>query len=131
NLVSIITPLHNGERFVAETIESILAQSYKEWELIVVDDCSSDNGVKIVQEYSERDSRILLKSNNKNLGPAITRNKAIEFAKGEYIAFLDSDDLWSPDKLQEQITFMKSNGYPFTFTYYNQITEEGNFIKEI
>lgn len=130
-LVSIITPLHNGEDYVRETIESVLAQSYDNWEMIIVDDCSQDLGINIVQEFIVKDSRIKLIVNKTNLGPALTRNTAINFAQGQYIAFLDSDDLWTPDKLSIQIEYMNSNNYPFTFTFYNQITEDGGFIRSI
>lgn len=131
DLVSIITPLHNGEDFVEKTIKSVLSQTYKNWELIVIDDCSSDQGLLIVDNYSKNDSRISIFQNNKNSGPAISRNKAIELAKGQYIAFLDSDDLWTEDKLDYQINFMKYNNYPFTYAFYNQIDEQGNFIKSV
>lgn len=130
-LVSIVTPLHNGEQYVAQTIDSVLSQTYQFWELIIVDDCSSDDGRGIVSDYISRDSRIKLIVNEINSGPAITRNKAIEAAKGRYIAFLDSDDLWTDDKLEMQISFMKANNAYFTFTYYDQITEDGKFIKNV
>lgn len=131
DLVSIITPLHNGEDYVRETIDSVLAQSYNNWELIIVDDCSKDSGVNIVKEYMLIDKRIKLIQNENNSGPALTRNTAINAAEGEFIAFLDSDDLWTSDKLSVQIEFMIKNNYPFTFSYYNQITEDGNFIKAV
>ncbi len=130
-LVTIITPLHNGELYVAETIESVLSQTYQKWEMLIVDDCSSDRGRDIVKDYILRDSRIRLITNEVNLGPAITRNKAIEVASGQYIAFLDSDDLWTDNKLEIQTTFMKTNNAYFTFTYYDQITEDGKFIKSV
>jgi len=131
NLVSIITPLHNGAKYVGETIESVLAQTYCNWELIIVDDCSTDNGCDIVNSYIKSDSRIKLIKNQMKSGPAITRNKVIEASKRKYIAFLDSDDLWTNDKLEVQIEFMKTNNVYFTFTYYDQITEEGKFIKKV
>lgn len=130
-IVSIVTPLHNGEEYIAQTIDSVLSQTYPYWELIIVDDCSSDKGLDVVKDYISRDSRIKLIINEVNSGPAITRNKAIEASKGKYIAFLDSDDLWTNDKLEVQIDFMKTNNVYFTFTYYDQITEEGEFIKKV
>src|SRR5690606_22597361 len=99
-LVSIITPLHNGEQYVVETIESVLSQTYQNWEMIIVDDCSQDKGAEIVKKYADRDPRIKLIQNLQNQGPALSRNKAISESKGEYIAFLDSDDLWKFDKLE-------------------------------
>ena len=95
-LVSIITPLYNSEKFISETIESVLAQTYTNWEMLIVNDCSKDNGAKIVEEYVKKDKRIKLFNNEKNLGGAGTRNRAIKEARGKYIAFLDSDDLWMP-----------------------------------
>ena len=130
-LASIITPLYNSEKYVDETIESILAQTYKNWELIVVDDNSTDNGPEIVQKYAEKDERIKLIKLNKNQGAAVARNTAIKVAKGSYIAFLDSDDLWTPTKLEEQIQFMEENNYSFTFTAYQQISEDGKKQKKI
>src|SRR5690606_26481082 len=130
-LVSIVTPLHNGENFVAETIESVLKQTYSYWEMIIVDDCSTDRGPEIVMEYVKNDSRVRFVRNEQNHGPALTRNTAIREAKGEYIAFLDSDDLWTNDKLEKQISFMAKGNHPFTFTYYDQISEEGNFLKNV
>jgi len=130
-LVSIITPLHNGENFVSETIESVLKQTYSNWEMIIVDDCSTDGGADIVMAYAAKYPRIRFIRNEKNQGPALTRNTAIREAKGEYIAFLDSDDLWTSDKLEKQISFMMKANYPFTFTYYDQISEEGKFLKNV
>lgn len=130
-IVSIVTPLHNGEQYVAQTIESVLSQTYPYWELIIVDDCSSDRGCEIVNEYISKDDRIKLIKNEVNSGPAITRNKAIKASIGKYIAFLDSDDLWTSEKLEVQINFMKNNDAYFTFTYYDQITENGGFIKNV
>src|SRR5690606_18959223 len=130
-LVSIVTPLYNGEHYVSETIESVLSQTYKDWELIVVDDCSKDNGCQIVESYIAKDARIKLLKNESNSGPAKTRNTAIAAARGQYIAFLDSDDLWTENKLSDQIDFMNRNEAFFSFSYYEQITEDGNFIKTI
>src|SRR5690606_29758634 len=130
-LVSIITPLHNGERFIAETVESVLSQTYLDWEMIIVDDYSQDEGVKIVKSYARKDFRIKLIQNKVNQGPAVCRNTAIRESKGEYIAFLDSDDLWTKDKLERQVTFMESHGCPFTFTHYDQISEDGKFLKNV
>ena len=121
-LVSIIMPSWNTGRFIGESIQSVLSQTYKNWELIIVDDCSTDNTDEIVASFN--DERIRYFRNDKNSGAALTRNKAMREARGEWIAFLDSDDLWMPEKLEKQISFMKENGYTFSFTEYEKIDEE-------
>lgn len=118
DLVSIIMPAYNSEKYISESIESIQAQTYKNWELLVVDDCSKDSTVEIIQKYAADDERIRLLHNEKNSGAAISRNYALREAKGKWIAFLDSDDVWLPQKLKKQIDFMTSNGYKFTYTDY-------------
>lgn len=123
--VSIITPLFNAERFICETIDSVLAQTYENWELIIVDDLSTDGGYQIVKSYTEKDDRIKLLQNEINSGAAITRNNAIKYATGKYIAFLDSDDLWLPNKLEIQISFMKEKDIAFSFASYYKIDENG------
>lgn len=130
-LVSIITPLYNSEAFIEETILSVINQTYSNWEMIIVDDNSKDNGVLLVKVYQERDSRIVLVPNQNSPGAAGSRNTAITLAKGRYIAFLDSDDLWMPEKLEIQIKFMQLNEHYFTYTFYEQISEEGNYLKSI
>ena len=121
-LVSIIMPSWNTGRFIEETIQSVLAQTYTNWELLIVDDCSTDNTDEIVASFD--DKRIKYFHNEKNSGAALTRNKAMREARGEWIAFLDSDDLWTPEKLEHQITFMKKKGYSLSFTEYEKIDEE-------
>ena len=121
-LVSIIMPSWNTSNFIAESIQSVINQTYKNWELIIVDDCSTDNTDEVVSFY--KDQRIKYLKNEKNSGAAITRNKALREAQGEWIAFLDSDDLWAPEKLEHQINFMKNNGYNLSFTEYEKIDEE-------
>ena len=123
DLVSIIMPSYNTGRFIKETIESVLAQSYPVWELIIVDDCSTDNTDDVVNQYLA-DERIHYIKNDTNSGAAVSRNRALRGAKGKWIAFLDSDDLWEPDKLQKQISFMRDNGYHFSYTNYIEIDEE-------
>jgi len=123
-IISIVTPNFNCERFIAQTIESVLAQTYPDWELIIVDDCSTDNSYQIALAYAEKDKRIKVIRNEKNSGAAISRNNALDFAKGEYIAFLDSDDLWEPYKLEKQIEFMQKNDCDFCFSRYDLIDEE-------
>ncbi len=125
NLVSIIMPAYNCEDFIAETIESVEKQIYQKWELIIVDDCSTDKTRDIAEEY-KKDQRVRLYKNNTNRGAAYSRNRAVRLAQGEFIAFLDSDDLWEKDKLKIQISFMKKNDCPFSCTYYKKIDEKGN-----
>ncbi|PWM77833.1 MAG: glycosyl transferase [Phascolarctobacterium sp.] len=134
NLVSIITPAYNAEKYIAETIESVLAQTYSNWEMLIVNDCSTDNTAKIVQSYADKDKRIKLINLTENSGAAIARNTAIQNAKGRYIAFLDSDDLWKKEKLQKQLKFMQQNGYAFTFHDFimfndGTLKEDGKLIK--
>jgi len=124
NLTSIIMPTYKCGRFIEKSIRSVQAQTYKNWELIIVDDCSGDDTVQRVSELREQDSRILLIQNEKNSGAAVTRNKALLAAKGRWIAFLDSDDLWEPTKLEKQIKFMKENNYAFSYHEYVEIDEQ-------
>lgn len=125
DLVSIIMPSYNTGRFISETIESVLAQTYSNWELIIVDDCSTDNTDEAVKDYLS-DDRIYYIKNDQNSGAAVSRNRALREAKGKWIAFLDSDDLWEPDKLNKQIAFMENNGYHFSYTNYVEIDEESS-----
>ena len=129
-LVSIITPSYNTANFIGETIESVLNQTYANWEMIIVDDCSKDNTDEVVKPYL-KDKRIKYLKNKKNSGAAISRNRALREAKGQYIAFLDSDDLWEKDKLKKQIKFMEDNNYYFTYTNYETIDEESNSLNKI
>lgn len=120
-LVSVIMPTYNCGRFIAESIRSVLSQTYTEWELLIVDDCSTDETESIVSSY--KDPRIRYMRNERNMGAALTRNRALREAAGRYIAFLDSDDLWLPEKLEKQIAFMQQNGYAFTYHNYTEIDE--------
>lgn len=124
-LISIITPSYKSERFISQTIESVLAQTYQNWEMIVVDDVSLDNSSDIVEKYCKKDNRIRLIKLEKNSGAAVARNRAIKEAKGRYIAFLDADDIWKAEKLEKQIYFMQKNNYSFTYTAYEKIDENG------
>lgn len=130
-LVSIITPSYNTEKFIAETIESVVSQSYQNWEMIIVDDVSTDRSVKIIENYIKQDSRIKLIKLKSNSGAAVARNKAIAKANGRFIAFIDSDDLWKPTKLEEQISFMLEKAIVFTYSAYNLIDEEGKSLNII
>lgn len=125
-LVSIITPTYNCAHFIAETIHSVLAQTYTYWEMIIVDDCSTDNTEDIVKKFASIDPRIRYLRNYQNMGAASTRNRALREAKGRWIAFLDSDDLWMPSKLERQISFMKHNGYTFSYHEYEEIDKYSN-----
>lgn len=127
-LVSIITPTWNCAGFICDTIKSIRKQTYQNWELLIQDDCSKDNTSKVVFLYAEEDPRIKYECNSKNSGAAITRNNALSRAKGKWIAFLDSDDLWLPDKLEHQLKFMVENNYAFSYHEYTEINENGNEI---
>ncbi len=127
-IVSIITPLFNSATFIEETIESVISQTYNDWEMIIIDDCSNDGSLELVKDIAKDDLRIRLISLKNNLGPSNARNEGIKQACGRYIAFLDSDDLWHKDKLEKQIKFMNSNEYAFTFTGYEKIDESGDSI---
>ena len=123
-LVSIITPCYNSEKFLDECISSVLNQTYKNWEMLIVDDNSSDNSSTLIKLYSKQDDRIKPVFLKDNLGPAMARNKAISIAKGRYIAFLDSDDVWLPNKLKLQIDFMQLNNYSFVFSSYDVVSQD-------
>lgn len=125
DLVSIITPTYNSEKYIKETINSVLSQTYQNWEMIIVDDCSTDNTVRIIEEEMEKNSRIRFIQLQENQGAAVARNTAINYANGRYIAFLDSDDLWEMNKLEVQVSFMNMNNIPFSYTSYKIINENG------
>lgn len=122
-LVSVIMPSYNTADYIKESIQSVLNQTYQNLELIIVDDCSSDNTMAVIDEIDDR--RIRVFKNEKNSGAAVSRNKALREASGQWIAFLDSDDLWMPDKLEKQISFMEKNGYHFSYTNYEEIDMDG------
>lgn len=117
DLVSIIMPSYNTAKYISESVSSILRQTYTNWELIIVDDCSTDGTDDVVRPFLQ-DSRIRYIKNDKNSGAAVSRNRALREAAGKWIAFLDSDDLWHPEKLERQIRFMEETGYKFTYTDY-------------
>lgn len=122
-LVSIIMPSYNTAPFIRQTIQSVLDQTYENWELLIVDDCSTDNTCEIFSEI--KDERIHVFQNKRNSGAAVSRNRALREARGRWIAFLDSDDLWEPEKLEKQLTFMEKNDCSFSYTGYQIITETG------
>lgn len=122
-LVSVIMPAYNVEKYISESIESVLAQSYQNWELLITDDRSTDNTQRIVEEYCINDKRIKLFINKENGGAGAARNNSIKEANGRFIAFLDSDDQWLPEKLNKQINFMLKHNYAFTFTAYQKLEQ--------
>ncbi len=130
-LVSVITPTYNCANFIGETIESVQAQTYSNFEMIIVDDCSKDNTEEIVKRYAEKDERIKYYRLKQNSGAAKARTESMRLAKGEYMAFLDSDDLWLPYKLEKQLDFMNKNNYAFTCTAYEQVDEESKSLGKI
>lgn len=124
-LVSIIIPFYNSEKYLKSTVLSVFAQSYSEWELFLVDDRSTDNSKNIAQRFVAEDKRVNLLSTTQNMGKAEAINLALKHIKGQYVAFLDSDDIWMPEKLERQIAFMQKGGYPISCTAYIQTDEAG------
>lgn len=124
-LISIVIPVYNSEKYIRETIMCILDQTYKNWEIVFVDDCSEDTSVEIIERYLQQDERMRLYQNKKNGGPAITRNQGIKKARGRYLAYMDADDLCDVDKLEKQINYMKKTGCAFCFTGYEFAGEDG------
>ena len=129
-LVSIIMPSYNTADYIGESIKSVQAQVYSNWELIIVDDCSTDNTDDVVKPFLV-DSRIRYLKNERNSGAAVSRNRALRETKGRWIAFLDSDDLWAPEKLEKQISFMEKNGYSFSYTNYEEIDMAVELIDQL
>ena len=125
-LVSIIMPSYNCGKYVEKTIRSVQAQTYQNWEIIFMDDCSADDTIRQVSVLREKDSRIKLFQNHINSGAAVSRNNALREAKGRWIAFLDSDDIWELTKLEKQVRFMEENGYAFSYTEYQEMDSDGN-----
>lgn len=124
-LVTVITPAYNSAKLIVDTLESVIAQTYQNWELIIADDCSTDDTCRIVDRYAVNDNRIKLIRRKWNAGPAVTRNRAISCGKGRYIAFLDADDTWYPDKLEKQIKFMQDKDIALSYTSYRRVHEDG------
>lgn len=124
-LVSIVTATYNSSKEVTATYESILSQSLSNWEWIVTDDCSTDGTLEVLQELFQNDNRIKILENSENSGAAVSRNKSLKYVKGDFIAFIDSDDIWLPDKLEKQVKFMEENTIDFSFTAYELIDEQG------
>lgn len=128
-LVSIITPVYNSENYISDTIKSVLKQTYENWEMLIVDDCSTDNTAKVINQFD--DHRIKYLKLNKNSGAAVARNLALEKANGRYIAFLDADDIWKPEKIEKQLEFMIINRFGFTYTGYEILGEKKNKVIKV
>ena len=130
-LVSIITPVYNCEKLLDKTINCVLEQTYKHWEMLLVDDCTPDHSREVIEKYTKKDARIKYFKLEKNSGAAVARNYALEKANGRFIAYLDADDLWKQEKLEKQVKFMLENHYAFTCTDYEKIDETGNRLNKI
>ncbi|PWB25288.1 glycosyltransferase family 2 protein [Flavobacterium sp. HTF] len=129
DLVSILIPTYNTEKFIRATLQSVQNQTFSNWEMILVDDASTDQTVAIIEQFAQNDNRIKLFRLEKNSGNGFARNIALEKASGKYIAYLDADDLWFPEKLEKQIRFLKTKNLPFTFSFYDCIDDDGNDLK--
>ena len=127
--VCVIIPVYNAERYIAKTIESALNQTYNDIEIVLIDDCSDDSSKQIIEDYTRKHKNIIYYLQEKNFGVAVARNKALELAKGRYVAFLDSDDLWCPEKIEKQLNLMQSKEAAICFTAIEMINEKGNQIK--
>lgn len=131
SLVSIITPVYKCEDYIINTIKCVQAQTYQDWELILVDDCSPDKSAEIILKMAEQDNRIKYIKHKENSGAAVARNTALDASKGRYIAYLDADDLWKPSKLERQIAFMQENGVAFSCCDYEKIEHDGTPLNKI
>lgn len=128
--VTVITPSYNSGKYIAKTIESVRSQTYTDWEMIVVDDCSSDDTCAIVEAFARRDARVKLYRQQENAGAGAARTKAMRMAQGRFIAYLDSDDLWKSEKLERQVAFMKAKQCGFSCTSYEVIDDAGNRLNK-
>ena len=129
--VSIIVPMYNAEKFIGKTIESVLSQTYKNWEMLIMNDVSTDKSLAVVNEYAKKDDRIMVVNTEKNMGVVKGRNHLIDLANGKYIAFLDADDYWHSQKLEKQIQFMKEKNAGISCTEYTRVKENGEKITDI
>ncbi len=130
-LVSVITPVYNCEKYIVQTIESVLNQTYTNWEMILADDCSPDKSADIIKSFQKKDPRIKYIRLSENGGAAKARNKALEISRGRYIAYLDADDIWLPEKLARQIAFMEENHAQFSCCDYEKIEADGTNLNKI
>ncbi|MGX7348645.1 glycosyltransferase family 2 protein [Dolosicoccus paucivorans] len=129
-LISVITPVYNAQEFIQETIESVQNQTFQQWEMILVNDQTPDNSVALIEELMQNDPRLKLIHLPENGGAAVARNAGLDEARGRYVAFIDSDDVWHPQKLEKQLEFMQENQYDFTYTNFALMTEEGDIRKD-
>ncbi len=130
-LVSVIMPAYNCADYIGESVDSVRRQTYQNWELVIVDDCSSDGTFPLIQSYAREDRRIKAYRLERNSGAAAARNKAVDLAEGSYLAFLDSDDLWKPEKLERQLRFMEEKGSLFSCTAYGKVDGNGNVLDRV
>ncbi len=128
-LVSVIMPIYNAEKYLTTTLNSIFSQDYKDIEIVLVDDCSKDKSAEIIADFQKTHPEIVYHLQEKNMGAGIARNKALELSRGQYVAFLDSDDIWMPDKISRQIDLMKVNKFPFSYTAIEMMDENGKTLK--
>lgn len=128
--VSVITPIYNAEKYLRETLQSVLEQTYTDIEIVLVDDCSTDKSADIIHDFQQRCSKIVYFCQPKNMGAGAARNKALELATGQYVAFLDSDDIWLPEKTSRQLELMKNKQSPFAYAAIEMMDEHGKTIKE-
>ena len=129
-LISVIMPCYNMASYVSDSIKSVIAQTYPHWELLIVDDASSDETVNIIKSYAQADSRIKLALKKQNSGISDTRNQCIQMAQGQFLAFLDADDIWHPEKLEKQLSFMLAKNIGFTYSTYDWIDEDGKIMNK-
>lgn len=128
-IVSVIIPVYNAAKYIGKTIESVLSQTYRNIEIVLVDDCSKDNSRHIIEQYAAKHEIIVYHLQEKNGGAAVARNTALQIAKGRYVAFLDSDDLWYPQKIKRQLKLMKQKNAAICYTAIEMIDEEGRYLK--
>lgn len=129
-LISVVMPAYNAESYIGEAIRSVQSQTYGNWLLFVIDDCSTDHTVEVVKEFEKTDNRIRLFRNAQNLGVAKTRNLGFEMAEGEWVALLDSDDVWYSDKLEKQLAVAQASGSEIVYCSYSLINREGQKISD-
>ena len=129
-LVSVIMPCYNMASYISDSIKSVITQTYPHWELLIVDDASSDETVNIIEKHAQSDTRIRFAIKKQNSGIADTRNQCIQMAQGHFLAFLDADDIWHPEKLEKQLGFMMEKNVGFTYSTYDWIDEDGNTLNK-
>ena len=129
--VSIIVPMYNAGKFIGKAIETVLSQTYENWEMLIMNDVSTDNSLAVVNEFAKKDDRIKVVNTEKNMGVVKGRNHLIDLARGKYIAFLDADDYWHSEKLEKQIQFMKEKNASISCTEYTRVRENGEKINEV